>query len=395
MSNSHYEGGGRPMPGPDRRMTDLLPSPPRMPGAGSPHDPPVWCMPDALIGTAKSAGIADKQLRSLGMKKVTKKTLGEGLERVTWVGDLQAADIAEELLGDADLKIEPGTLSVDCILVPAMMPAIGPATDPEPADPGLLAGLQEPHGNVQVAIVDTGLYEPAGRLAPRVEGKGDPDPIEKDGRIAYVGACHGGAIAGIVASRTGAKVTAYNALVPGHTFMCDSSVFAALVQAAGDGAGVINMSWGSYSTDCHFPIATNTFVENHDDILFVAAAGNDGTDHPWYPAALAGDPAIEHVVSVGAYATTGPCPQLAMFSNFGDWVNAYAPGVDVVTDYVSGLPYRYADGAERMMWGAVYWSGTSFAAPAVLAAVVAAARKNETPLQAWHRLREGAPVRLS
>ncbi len=384
------------MPGPDRRMNDLLPSP-RGPGASSPHDPPVWCMPDALI--AQSGDVtkgAKENLSAMGAKDVKSKKLGEGLDRLTWKDGPEASQAAVEII--ADMGLDNDELSVDCIMVPAMMPAIGPATDPEPADPALLAGLQAPHGNVSVAIVDTGLYEPAGRLAGRVSGEGGPDPIDTnhDGVIDYAGACHGGAIAGIVASRIGADVTSYNALVTGHTFMCDSSVFAALVTAARGNPDVINMSWGSYRTDAHFPIATTTFVRNHDEILFVAAAGNDGMDHPWYPAALAGGEDVEHVVSVGAYDTTGPgAPHLAAFSNFGDWVNAYAPGVDVVTDYVSGLSFRYDDGSEKLMWGAAYWSGTSFAAPAVLAAIVAATGAGETPLDAWGRLQSRAPLRLT
>ncbi len=385
------------MPGPDRRMNDLLPPGPRRPGASSPHDPPVWCMPDALIAQSGSVTTgAKKNLSALGAKDVKSRKLGEGLDRITWKEGPEASVAAEEII--ADMRLADDELSVDCILVPAMMPAIGPATDPDPADPALLAGLQVEQGTVSVAVVDTGLYQPAGRLAGRVTGVGDPDPIDEDGDdvIDYAGACHGGAIAGIVASRTGAKVTTYNALVQGHTFMCDSSVFAALTDAAKDKPDVVNMSWGSYRTDCHFPIATTTFVRNHDDILFVAAAGNDGMDHRWYPAALAGDQQVEHVVSVGAYDTTGPgAPHLAPFSNFGDWVVAYAPGVDVLTDYVSGLSYRYVDGTESLMWGAANWSGTSFAAPAVLAAIVAATGDQERPLDTWKRLRQGAPLRLA
>ncbi len=385
------------MPAPDRRMHDLLPPGPRRPGASSPHDPPVWCMPDALI--ARSGDVtkgAKNNLSAMGAKDVKSKKLGEGLDRITWKGEPEAAQAVEQII--ADMGLTDDELSVDCIMVPAMMPAIGPATDPAPADPAALPGLQVEQGKVAVAVVDTGLYEPAGRLAGRVTGKGGPDPIDTDGDgvVDYAGACHGGAIAGIVASRTGAAVTAHNALVLRHTFMCDSSVFAALTEAAKGKPDVVNMSWGSYRTDCHFPIATTTFVRNHDDILFVAAAGNDGMDHRWYPAALAGEQHVEHVVSVGAYDTTGPgAPHLAHFSNFGDWVNAYAPGVDVVTDYVSGLSYRYVDGSERLMWGAAYWSGTSFAAPAVAAAVVAATGANETPLDAWKKLRPGAPLRLA
>ncbi|MCI0745856.1 MAG: S8 family serine peptidase [Verrucomicrobia subdivision 3 bacterium] len=60
------------------------------------------------------------------------------------------------------------------------------------------------------------------------------------------------------------------------------------------------------------------------DALFVAAAGNDGTNTLHYPAAYA----QANVVSVAA---TDAADALAWFSNYGIWVHVAAPGVSVLS----------------------------------------------------------------
>ena len=94
--------------------------------------------------------------------------------------------------------------------------------------------------------------------------------------------------------------------------------------------------------------------------VVVASAGNDGTVRPYYPAAMPG------VVGVGALDQA----RRAGFSNFGPWVDACASGVDVVstffTDFDDSAPGR---GLVNRYRGWASWSGTSFAAPRVAAAI--------------------------
>jgi len=97
-------------------------------------------------------------------------------------------------------------------------------------------------------------------------------------------------------------------------------------------------------------------------IPIVASAGNDGSCVPQYPAAFPG---------VVAVAALGPCgPQ--EWSNYGPWVDACAPGTDLVSAFFAGFNGKFPrintvdlDCFE----GWATWSGTSFAAPVVVAAL--------------------------
>jgi subtilisin family serine protease len=115
----------------------------------------------------------------------------------------------------------------------------------------------------------------------------------------------------------------------------------------------------------------------------VAAAGNMQSNRPYFPAALPG------VIGVGGLDRGGP----AWFTNFGSWVDACAPAVDVVstffndvTEVVKGRPPRHFQEWAR-------WSGTSFAAPKVAGAIAQEMYLNQVGGdEAWRRL--STPERL-
>jgi subtilisin family serine protease len=134
--------------------------------------------------------------------------------------------------------------------------------------------------------------------------------------------------------------------------------------------------------------------QEHPDLLLVAAAGNDGLkNHPWYPAGFAAlSEFADWVVSVGAHDENRT---QAAFSNHGDWVKAWAPGVGVHSHYPKAKRFRSADGAVASFPdGFATWSGTSFAAPYALAAILREAEtKGLDPLAVWRDLSSrGLPV---
>lgn len=118
---------------------------------------------------------------------------------------------------------------------------------------------------------------------------------------------------------------------------------------------VVNLSLGKYFASRSMSYIIRNLQRKN--IIVVAAAGNDGTESPSFPAAY------DSVVAVcatsedylkGAYGR-------APFSNFGDWVDICAPG----TDIVSTMPGRTFDGGGLF----IDKTGTSQATPFVAGAL--------------------------
>ncbi len=176
-------------------------------------------------------------------------------------------------------------------------------------------------------------------------------------------------------------------------------------QVLAEDPGVLNLSFGAYdctvveaangdrlavSTDNSFTAALQRVLAPYTEAMpVVAAAGNDASSAPIYPAAL------EKVVAVGAVDTTvlntlacltpadieawsaadrsadencRPDPTVfAPFTNTGASQTEQRPGVDLVVDYPvvdASSPYAYLGGLTAALdTGLVRVSGTSLAAP--------------------------------
>jgi subtilisin family serine protease len=130
-----------------------------------------------------------------------------------------------------------------------------------------------------------------------------------------------------------------------------------------DRVDVLNLSLGCFTFDDKpSPVLAEAVAALSRTTVVVAAAGNDGTDRPYWPAAL------KDVVAVGALAAQdGPeGPDRASFSNYGWWVDAAAPGEDVKSAF---LTHGTENG--ESFHGYASWSGTSFAAPYVAGSIAA------------------------
>ncbi len=95
--------------------------------------------------------------------------------------------------------------------------------------------------------------------------------------------------------------------------------------------------------------------------VLIASAGNDGTCRAYFPA---GWPTV---VGVGAIGASG-APD---WTNYGPWVDACAPGVDMVSTFFTwnGAIPRVNTVDEDDFPGWAVWSGTSFSVPVVVAAL--------------------------
>jgi subtilisin family serine protease len=143
----------------------------------------------------------------------------------------------------------------------------------------------------------------------------------------------------------------------------------AIHYAIANGARIINASWGS--TDKSQALADAINEAYAAGVLFVAAAGNNNSETPFYPAAYS------HVISVAA---TDSHDHRARFSDFGSYVAVAAPGENIFST-IPDNSYQF-------------YSGTSMAAPHVagVAALVLARHPEFTNDQLANILRNSVDI---
>ena len=238
-----------------------------------------------------------------------------------------------------------------------------------PAEPPslTLATYGEKHRWPRVVVLDTGFA--AEGLRPAVlawiqPGRADWErPDEDQGGFLDPAGGHGTYICGLLAG-----LARESNIVPVRVLSTmgdgDEATIAARIDelAKTGGADLLNLSFGGYTLERPHVLAAAVRRVQSAGTVVVASAGNDATCRPTYPASLPG------VVGVGALGPGGPAP----FTNYGRWVRACAPGVDVVapffSEFIGDKPTEGGIDPDDFH-GWARWSGTSFAAPAVVAAL--------------------------
>ncbi|MFF9408370.1 S8/S53 family peptidase [Streptomyces anandii] len=298
-------------------------------------------------------------------------------------------------------------------------------TNPAPAGTAYDAGTA-----VGVLVIDTGLMhdyrsEP---LLAHTEGDAQAQETDDQGVLRqYVG--HGTFIAGLVAAvAPNTDITVRGTLNDAGAIL--ESDFGHKLFDAVDEHGwpdIISLSAGTSNGRTDGLLGVDAFMRElrEQGTLLVAAAGNNASATPFWPAAYADLPEYAgSVLSVGALRGDGEFG--ACFSNHGAWVKAYAPGerlTGALTGFTAPVPYVYqhstydacrfgftyactcqyprhtgllSEGQEStgakadqvMFEGYAHWSGTSFATP-VAAGMVAAhmtAHKERDPRAARRQL---------
>ena len=126
-----------------------------------------------------------------------------------------------------------------------------------------------------------------------------------------------------------------------------ADIAAGINYAVANGAHIINMSLGSESDS--ITIRNAVINAKSNGVIIVAAAGNEGTNEKVYPAAYSSE--YDNVISVGAVDQRG---DLASFSNFGNWVNIAAPGVNILSLWPGqsvATTEDFADWIHETGWG--------------------------------------------
>ncbi len=156
-------------------------------------------------------------------------------------------------------------------------------------------------------------------------------------------------------------------------------------EAAADPFDIVVMSFGAFLENDDPGLFAAELTAALGDTLAVAAAGNDMSCRPYYPAAIPG------VIAVGGLAADGK----AWFTNFGDWVDACAPAVDIVSTFFCDFTELIDGEAHRVYSGWARWSGTSFAAPKVAGLIAQEMYLAQvTAKEAWRRLTSHRHLRV-
>jgi hypothetical protein len=266
-------------------------------------------------------------------------------------------------------------------------PAAGPSFPQRP-------DLQGPGRHPRIVILDTGLaggLDDAGQTNPdlqrpalleaparpqRIAGtmdRADDAIVPVDGRAAFPPdgyldpvAGHGTFIAGLLEQLAqGCEIRIERVIQPlgdGRELDIVAAIEAEAARAPDERPDIISMSFGGAVFEHAFALRTAVAAARLAGIVLVGSAGNDGICVPQFPAAF------DEVIGVGAVGPDGPPP----WTNYGDWVDACAPGVELVSAFFASF-----DGAFPMMnsvdidrfteWAC--WSGTSFSGPVVVAAL--------------------------
>lgn len=242
--------------------------------------------------------------------------------------------------------------------------------------------------SITVAVIDTGEdFEHPDRPIHLIAGPTYTSVAARDGCATDTSATpeddlgHGTHVAGIIAAATDNGIGVAG-LAPEATVLvikagdctgtlADSDIIQAINYATDAGARVVNMSFGGPEPD---PVLNQAIQAAWSrGVVLVAAAGNQGSEAPFYPAAL------PHVVGVAA---TNERDARASFSNYGPDAIVAAPGVAIlstVPPFVSESGYAYE-------------SGTSMASPlvAATAALVLAEHPGFTGAQVVQAIEQGA-----
>ena len=222
-------------------------------------------------------------------------------------------------------------------------------------------------GSPKVVVLDTGLAgidEPHAMAgAPAITGDFVDQPDSDGNKLLDGAAGHGTFIAGLINQITPGCAVEVHQVLRSYGDGDEATIVDAINNLPRDKDTILNLSFGGYVWDAPFALARAVRKFQDDGGVVVSSAGNDASCQPTYPAALPG------VVSVGAVGPTGP----AAFTNYGPWIRACAPGVDLVSTFFEGFkgaarPGPDGDDPDNFS-GWARWSGTSFAAPVVVAAL--------------------------
>jgi subtilisin family serine protease len=287
-----------------------------------------------------------------------------GISRV----DVQVRDSQHtpDVVADLDKRLGVGVVTHEhaFIITPlTMCPATEPeavitpqqAGDPALVEAALWPAIGDPSAgaDVRVSVIDTGLLDGASAWAWWIQGVEpdtradieDPERIRQGFADPYAG--HGTFVSGVIRCLAPASHVVVEREIEVSGFVRESSLIKQIHDALSRSPDIISMSAGGYTRgnvpSLAFQVLWEERLSQLGGVIFASAAGNDGRDGQ----------------------------RRSWFSNYGAWVDVYAPGEDIVNAYAR-LKYMTVAGTVRdTSAGIVKWSGTSFATPIVSGLIAA------------------------
>jgi thermitase len=224
----------------------------------------------------------------------------------------------------------------------------------------------------RVAVIDTGVAAGHPDLHGKIAAQKDlvhNDDVAEDDRAGHgthvagtVGAATNNGL-GVAAACPGCKVLAAKSGDSRGLF--DTDIVQGIYWSVNNRAKAINLSLGAEQNSRILKHAVDYAWDR--GVVVVAAAGNENTNRPSYPAAYG------HVISVSA---TDQSNRKAPFSNYGTTVDVAAPGVDILSTVPGGGYGRKA--------------GTSMASPHVAALAGLLAAQDRSALEIRRRIQRSA-----
>ncbi len=251
---------------------------------------------------------------------------------------------------------------------------------------------------VKIAVLDTGMFNHEWLTdVQRAPNSADVWDVERDG-YGDAESGHGTFIAGLIRQVAPATSIYAAKVLDSHGVGDDFNVALTMAQLPAD-VDIVNLSLGGYTDNDTPPVAITQAIQTFggQSRVVVAAAGNQGTTRPFWPAAL------EPVYAVGAVEPDTGKWRRADYSNSGPWVDAIARG--------SNLQSAFARAKTKVAQGAITspadpvvgfdgwasWDGTSFSTPIAAAMIARTMTRSglSSPREAEYKLMATSPFGTS
>ncbi|HKG49638.1 MAG TPA: S8/S53 family peptidase [Actinomycetales bacterium] len=256
---------------------------------------------------------------------------------------------------------------------------VGRPNRPWPPEGSTLLGLRAdaPGRGARVGLVDTRMATHPWLAGGYIAAAAALLPARGRVRLPWM-ADHATFVAGLVLRQAPGAVIELRSGLDDDGSQDSWTLAQAVADLADSSTDVVNLSLGCRTEDGQPPLVLSAAIAALGRrTLVVAAAGNHGGTEGGTAPAPSWPAALDDVIAVGALDGG----ERAAFSPDAPWVDAMAPGVDVVST------------CEPQDTGGTVlarWSGTSFAAAAVSGAIAAQVHQGRTAREAWAELSKGS-----